>query len=66
VTAKVTLPVKLPFPVGANVTVAVLADPEGMVSGSARLLSEKPAPLSVACVMVKSIPPLFDSVTVVV
>jgi len=36
------------------------------VSGRARLVNENPAPLIVACVTVRSLPPLFESVTVLV
>ena len=66
VVAKVTLPLKFPVPVGANVIVAVVDDPAFSVSGRARLLIENPAPLIVADEMMRSVPPLFESVTVVV
>ena len=59
VVAKVTLPLKLPAPVGANVIVAVVDAPALIVSGRARLLIENPAPLMVADVMVRMVPPLF-------
>lgn len=64
--AKVTLPVKFPIPAGANVIVAELDVPDLIVSGRARLLIENPAPLIAADVMITSVPPLFESVTVVV
>jgi hypothetical protein len=57
--AKVTLPLKFPAPVGANVIVAELELPALIVSGRARLLSENPAPLNVADVMLRLVPPLF-------
>ena len=63
VVANVTLPLKFPLPVGANVIVAEVAFPACSVSGRARLLIENPAPLSVAWVMVRSAPPLFERVT---
>jgi hypothetical protein len=66
VVAKVTLPLKFPVPVGANVIVADVDDPAFSVSGRARLLIENPAPLIVADEMMRSVPPLFESVTVVV
>jgi len=66
VVAKVTLPLKLPVAVGANVIVAEVDDPGFSVSGRARVLIENPAPLSVADLMMRSVPPLFASVTVVV
>jgi hypothetical protein len=66
VVANVTLPLKFPLPVGANVIVADAAFPAFSVSGRARLLIENPAPLSVALVMVRAVPPLFESVTVLV
>lgn len=46
--ANVTLPVKFPLPVGANVTVAVVEVPALTVIGNARFPRENPAPLSVA------------------
>jgi len=66
VVANVTLPLKFPLPVGAKVIVAEVASPAFSVSGRARLLIENPAPLSVALVMVRPVPPLFESVTVLV
>jgi len=66
VVANVALPLKFPVPVGANVIVVEVAFPACSVSGRARLLIENPAPLSVAWVMVRSAPPLFESVTVLV
>lgn len=66
VVANVTLPLKLPLPVGANVIVADAVLPAFSVSGRARLLIENPAPLSVALVIVRAVPPLFESVTVLV
>ena len=66
VVAKVTLPLKFPAPVGANVIVADVDDPGFSVSGRARLLIENPAPLIVADLMMRPVPPLFESVTVVV
>lgn len=64
--ANVTLPLKFRLPVGANVIVADAAFPAFSVSGRARLLIENPAPLSVALVIVRAVPPLFESVTVLV
>lgn len=64
--ANVTLPLKLPLPVGANVIVADAVLPAFSVSGRARLPIENPAPLSVALVIVRAVPPLFESVTVLV
>jgi hypothetical protein len=66
VVAKVTLPLKLPAPVGAKVIVTAAAFPACNVSGKARLLMANPAPLIVACEMVRSLPPLFVRVTVLV
>ena len=66
VVAKVTLPLKFPAPVGANVIVSEVDDPGIRVSGRARLLIENPAPLIVADLMMRSVPPLFESLTVVV
>ena len=66
VVAKVTLPLKLPAAVGANVMVAEVDVPGFSVSGRARLLIENPAPLMVADVTVRSVPPLFERVTVVI
>ena len=59
VVAKVTLPLKFPAPVGANVIAAEVDVPGFSVSGRARLLIENPAPLMVADVMVRLVPPLF-------
>ncbi len=59
VTAKVTLPLKFPAPVGANVIVTEVDVPGFSVSGKERLLIENPAPLKVADVMLRSLPPLF-------
>ena len=64
VVAKVILPLKLPLPVGAKVTVAEVESPECKVSGRARLPREKPAPLRVAWVMLRSLPPVLERVTV--
>src|ERR1700674_1585437 len=61
-----TLPLKFPPPVGANVIVAEADVPAISVSGRARLLMENPAPLIAARVMVRSVPPLFARVTVLV
>ena len=66
VVAKVTLPLKFPAPVGANVIVAEAELPALIVSGRARLLIENPAPLNVADVMVRLVPPLFHRLTVLV
>lgn len=44
----VTLPVKFPVAVGANVTFSEAVPPACSVSGRARLLVENPAPLKVA------------------
>lgn len=66
VVAKVTLPLKAPVPVGANVIVTEAVPPECKVSGKERLLIENPAPLKVACVTLRSLPPLFDRVTLLV
>ncbi len=59
VMAKVTLPLKLPVPVGAKVIFAEAAVPASMVSGKARLLRVNPAPLIVADVMLRLLSPLF-------
>jgi hypothetical protein len=59
VVAKVTLPLKLPTAVGANVMVAEVDVPGFSVSGRARVLIENPAPLKVADVMARLAPPLF-------
>lgn len=64
--AKVTLPVKLPLPVGANVTLSEAVPPACSVSGSERLLVENPAPLKVAWLTVISVPPELDRVTLLV
>ena len=66
VVANETLPLKLPAPVGANVIVTEAELPAFRVKGMARLLIANPAPLSVAWLTVRSVPPLFASVTVVV
>ncbi len=59
VVAKVTLPLKLPPAVGANVMVTEVDAPGFSVSGRARLLIENPAPLKVAEVMARLVSPLF-------
>ncbi len=59
VVAKVMPPLKLPTVVGANVMVTEVDVPGFSVSGTARLLIENPAPLKVADVMVRLVPPLF-------
>jgi hypothetical protein len=56
---KVTLPLKLPAPVGANVIFAEAEVPASIVSGKARLLIVNPAPLMVADVMLRLLSPLF-------
>jgi hypothetical protein len=61
-----TLALKFPSPVGANAIITGVDVPACSVSGRARLLIENPAPLIVADVMVRSVPPLFDRVTVLV
>jgi len=61
--ANVTLPVKLPPPVGAKVTLSGAVPPACSVSGKERLLVENPAPLKVAWLMVRSVPPMLDRVT---
>ena len=66
VVVKVTLPLKFPAPVGANVIVAEVDVPGFSVSGRARLLIENPAPLMAADVMVRTVPPLFKRVTVLI
>ncbi len=53
VVANVTLPLKFPIPVGANVIVVEVDVPAVNVSGRSRLLIENPAPLNVADVMVR-------------
>lgn len=59
VVAKVTLPLKFPVPVGANVIVVEVDVPALSVSGRERLLIVNPAPLKVADVMLRSLPPEF-------
>ena len=66
VVVKVMLPVKVPLDGGAKVTVASVESPVCKVSGRVRLLRVKPAPLRVARLMVRSLPPEFDKVTVLV
>lgn len=61
--ANVTLPLKLPLPVGANVTLSDAVSPECNVSGKERLLVENPAPLKVAWLTVRSVPPELERVT---
>lgn len=63
VVAKATLPVKLPLPVGAKVTVVEVLVPACRVRGSARLLIVNPAPLKVAWLIVRSAVPVFEIVT---
>ena len=62
----VTLPVKLPVPVGANVTLSAAVPPDGSVSGNDKLLVANPAPLNVAWLTVISLPPVFDRVKLLV
>lgn len=64
VVAKVTLPVKVAAPVGANVIVTGAIAPGSSVSGRARLFIENPAPLMVACETMTLVPPLFERFTV--
>lgn len=64
--ANVTLPVKLPAVVGAKVTLSEAVPPACSVSGKARLLVVNPAPLKVAWLMVRSLPPELDRVTLLV
>lgn len=64
VVAKVTLPVKLAALGGANVIVAEVAPPGCSVTGTGRLLIVNPAPLKVADVMLRGVPPLFERATV--
>ena len=59
VVANVTLPLKFPVAVGANVMVIEVDVPGFSVSGRARVLIENPAPLKVADVMERLVPPLF-------
>ena len=66
VVAKVTLPLKFPAPVGANVIVADVDAPGFSVSGRVRLLIENPAPLMVADVILRLVPPVFNRFTVLV
>ena len=65
VIANETLPLKFPLPVGANVIAVEVPFPACTVSGRARLLIENPAPLIVADVTVRSVPPLFARATAV-
>ena len=60
-----TLPLKLPTEVGAKVTVKEVDAPGAKVSGRDKLLIEKLAPLNVAALMVRSVAPPFETVTVV-
>jgi hypothetical protein len=62
----VTLPVKFPPPVGANVTLSDALFPACNVSGVERLLVENPAPLKVAWFTVISVPPVLERVTLFV
>lgn len=64
--AKVTLPLKLPALLGAKVRVAEVLPLACSVIGSAMLLMVNPAPLSVACSMVRSAGPLLEMVTLFV
>jgi hypothetical protein len=64
--ANVTLPVKAPLVVGANAMIADEACPAGSVSGRLRLLIANPAPLNVAWVIVRSVPPLFERLMLLV
>ena len=66
VVANVTPPLKFPAPVGANVIVTEAAPWGFSVRGRERLLMENPAPLKVACVMVRLVPPMFERLTVLV
>ena len=52
-----TLPLKFPLPGGANVIVTGVERPACNMSGRARVLIENPAPLIVADVMVRLVPP---------
>ena len=61
-----TLPLKLPAAVGANVTLKAAVPPGCKVSGKARLLVVKLAPLNAACVMLTSVAPLLERVTLLV
>ena len=63
---KVTLPVKFPAPVGANVTLSEAVPLAWRVSGRARLPIVNPAPLKVAWLTVISVPPLLERVTLIV
>ena len=62
----VTLPVKLPAPVGANVTLSEAVPPACSVSGRDRLLVENPVPLKVAWLTMISVPPVLERVTLFV
>ena len=62
----VTLPVKLPAPVGANVTLSEAVPPACSVSGRDRLLVENPVPLKVAWLTMISVPPVLERVTLLV
>src|ERR1700690_1006167 len=64
VVVKVTLPLKAPVPVGAKVSVAEIVSPGCKVRGTLRLLMAKLAPLSVAWLTVRSLPPLFERIAV--
>lgn len=64
VVVKVTLALNAPVPVGAKVSVAEVVSPECRVIGRARLFMAKLAPLSVAWLMLRSLPPLFERITV--
>jgi hypothetical protein len=66
VTARVTLPLKVPTLGGANVIGTEVEVPALMVSGTGMLLMENPAPLMVAWVTVISVVPLFSRVTTLV
>ena len=63
VVEKVTLPLKFPLAGGAKVTVAEVESPDCKVSGKARLLNVKAAPLSVAWLTVTALAPMFERVT---
>jgi hypothetical protein len=64
--ANVTFPVKFPPEVGANATLSGALFPACRVSGRARLLIENPAPLKVAWLTMRSVPPVLDRVTLLV
>lgn len=61
--AMVTLPVKLPEDCGVKVTVKGALAPGARVSGRSMPLAVKPAPVTVACVMVRVVDPLLVSVS---